>query len=123
MGPLCGHIAPLDTSLGFETDLWPTDVDRVVVNLETDSSFRASEIVADLRNAAETLYFPMKLVGFWDSRADIHLCPQEERREECPHRLATSDPRHIDYSRTLQTERQANLEVVFPHAGISIYLS
>ena len=123
MGPLCGYIAARDESLRLESVLWPTSVDRVVVNFETDSSFRASEIIADLRNVAETLYFPMKLVGFWDARADLHMCPQEERREECPHRLATSDPRHIDYSRTLQTERQANLEVVFPHAGVSIYLS
>ena len=97
-------------------------MDRVVVNVETEGGIRASEIIADLRNAAETLYFPMKLVGFWDSRADVHLCPHEERKEDCPHRFATSDPRYVDYSRTLDTERKANLEVVFPHAEVSIYL-
>ena len=49
-------------------------MDRVTVNIETQGGIRASEIIADLRAAAETLYYPMTLVGFWDYRADMHLC-------------------------------------------------
>ena len=98
-------------------------LDTVVITIETSDGTRATEIIADLRNVAEGLYYPMKLVGFWDSRADMHLCPQEERREECPHRLPETDPRRTEYTLTLQRERHANLEVRFSHAGVSIYLS
>ncbi len=98
-------------------------MDRVTVNIETQGGLRASEIIADLRSAAETLYYPMTLVGFWDYRADMHLCPQEERRETCPHTLPEDDPRRVDYRMTMQRERQGNLEVVFPHAGIAVFLS
>ena len=97
-------------------------MDRVVVNFETDSKMRASETVADLRNAAETLYFPMRLAGFWDYQADMHLCPQEERQKECPHNLPESDPGYVTYIETLQRERRSNLEVFFPHANVAIYL-
>ena len=98
-------------------------MDRVVIDIRTESDIRASEIVADMRNAAETLYFPMKLAGFSDSRADLHLCPQEERRQPCPHRLGSDDPNFIEYAETLQRERGASLEVVFPHAGVTLYLT
>ena len=37
----------------------------VEVNIATKSSFRPTEIVADLRNVAETLYHPLQLAGFW----------------------------------------------------------
>ena len=98
-------------------------MNRVVVGIETESGIRASEIMADLRNVAEALYFPMKLVGFWDHQADAHLCPHEERRVACPHKLPESDQGYVAYSDTLQRERQANVEVVFRHAQVTIYLS
>ena len=98
-------------------------MDRVVISIETDGGARASEIVADLRNVAEVLFFPMKLVGFWDHQAGMHLCPQEERRQACPHTLAETDPARVDYAQTLQRERRAGLEVSFPHAGVDVYLS
>ena len=97
-------------------------MNRVVVDIKSDSEARASEIIADLRTAAETLYYPMKLVGFWDHHADMHLCPQEERKQVCPHKLPESDPDHVEYEHTLQRERRANLEVTFPHAEVAIYL-
>ncbi len=100
-----------------------TSVDKVVVNFETNGMTRASEIISDLRNATESIYFPMKLVGFWDHQADMHLCPQEERRQECPHKLPKSVPSHVDYATALQRERRANLEVHYPHAGVTLYLS
>ena len=94
-------------------------MDRVTINIETQGGLRASEIIADLRAAAETLYYPMTLVGFWDYRAGhAPLCPQEERRESCPHELPDDDPDRVDYRMTMQRERQGNLEVFFPHAGI-----
>ena len=98
-------------------------MDRVTVNIIVTGECRPTEIIADLRSVAETFFYPMKLVGFWDDRADMHLCPQEERRQACPHKLPPSDPGFVDYKRTLQRERRAQVEVVFPHAGISIYLS
>lgn len=98
-------------------------MERVTINIETNSSLRASETIADLRNASEVLYFPMKLVGFWDHQAEMHLCPQEERRQQCPHTLPESDPARIDYATALQRERGANLELTFPHAGVVLYLS
>jgi hypothetical protein len=98
-------------------------MDRVTVNIETQSGMRASEIIADLRTAAETLYFPMKLVGFRDHRQDMHLCPHQERRQACPHELDRSDPDYVDYELTLERERQANLRLDFPHARVTLYLS
>ena len=55
------------------------DMDRVVVDIRSDSGSRASEIIADVRAVAETLYYPMKSVGFWDHREDMHL--SRERAE------------------------------------------
>ena len=72
-------------------------MDTVTIAVVTESWMGASEIIADLRNVSETLYYPMKLVGFRDHRRDLHLCPQEERRETCPHRLRASDPKYVDY--------------------------
>ena len=48
-------------------------MDRVIIRIETDDGTRASETIADLRNAAEVLYFPMTLVGFWDHQAESRL--------------------------------------------------
>ena len=98
-------------------------MDQVTITLETQSETRASEIPADLRNVAETLYYPMKLVGLWTTNPKMHICPQEERNQPCPHNLPVGSPEYISYSETLQRERQANLEVIFPHAETKIYLS
>ena len=98
-------------------------MDRVTINIETDGGTRASETIADLRNAAETLYFPMTLVGFWDYQADMHLCPQEERQQTCPHNLPENDPQRVEYESTLQRERRASVAIMFPHARVTIYLS
>ena len=38
-------------------------MDKVVVNIETEGMTRASEIISDLRNATESIYYPMKIVG------------------------------------------------------------
>ena len=97
-------------------------MDKVTIAIETDDSTRASEIVADLRNVAEALYFPMKMVGFWDYRADMHLCPQEERREICPHRPNPEGIKQVEYSYSMGRERQANLEVYFPHSNVALFL-
>ena len=97
-------------------------MNSVVVSIATDSGYRASEVVADLRNTAETLYFPMRLVGFWDVRAGVHLCPQEERRQSCAHE--TKGPEAINsYAAGLERDRKASLEVVFPHAEVRLYLA
>jgi len=96
-------------------------MNKVIVNITSEGGCRASETIADLRNAAETLYFPMKLAGFWDSRDRIHLCPDEERRKPCNH-LGEESKALAEYANLLQRDRQANLEVFFPHAGVRIFL-
>ena len=98
-------------------------IEKVTVSIEAEGDVRATEILADLRSVAETLFYPMSLVGFWDHQADLHLCPQEERRETCPHKLPTNHPEHVEYVSTLQRERRASIELNFPHAGITIFLS
>ena len=97
-------------------------MDRATIRFDVEGAARASEIIADLRTASETLYFPMKVVGFWDHRKDLHLCPHEERRQECPHLIPEGQPGREDYVLSLQRERQANLEVYFEHADLSMYL-
>ena len=97
-------------------------IEKVVIEIKSDGNGRASEILADLRDAAETIYFPMKLVGFWDNRTGMHLCPQEDRREECFHKKPVTEPQHADYVETIQRERGGSLEVFFPHAEVVIFL-
>ena len=98
-------------------------MNKVVVNIETQGDIRASETMADLRNVVENLYFPMRIAGFWDFQADVHLCPQEERRQDCPHSLGDTATRQSAYIETLQKERNANVEVYFPHARLSFYMT
>ena len=94
----------------------------VQVNIEEHEVFRPSEIIADLRAAAEALFFPLKMVGFWDSHADMHLCPQEQRREGCPHRLDSEDDEYVDYEEMVSRQMGATLRVEFPHAKVRLYL-
>ncbi len=98
-------------------------MERVSISIETEGAFRATEAMADLRNVAETLFFPMRFVAFWDTQADgAHLCRQEERGQECLHKLPSDDPRYEDYSATAERDMRATLEVSFQQAGVVIYL-
>ena len=97
-------------------------METIEINLINNKKFRASEIVADLKSISETLYFPLKMVGFWDSHLNIHLCPQLERREKCNHELNQNNPEYISYEETIQRDKKAVLCVYFLHAKIKIYL-
>ena len=98
-------------------------MERIVVSIDTEGPFRATEAMADLRNVAETLFFPMRFVAFWDTQADgAHLCRQEELGRVCPHRLPLEDPQYEEYSATAERDMRATLEVSFQHAGVVIYL-
>jgi hypothetical protein len=98
-------------------------MNHVQINIEAEGSFRATEVIADLRNVTETLFSPFKLVGFWDDQADgMHICPQEQLGRECLHKLPTDDPRYVDYAITADKDMRAVLEVSFSHAGLIIYL-
>ena len=98
-------------------------MEQVQVNVTPRAVFRATEVIADLRNVAETLFNPLKLVGFWDNQAGgIHLCPQEQTGGECPHNLPEDDPRYQDYTVTAGNHMRAKLEVYFPHAALLVYL-
>ena len=96
------------------------DLARVVVEVTTDSGFRATEIVADLRNAAEILFFPMHCVGFWDGPTGGHICPDEQRGQRCSH-LGAEQP--LDgYRRLVRDRLKGAVEVAFPHADVYIFL-
>lgn len=98
-------------------------LERVTVQVHADGSARASEIVADLRNAAESLFHPMRLVAYWDEQeGGRHTCPQEEQGQSCLHRLSPDDPDYVPFSATVEREMSGEMEVVFPHAGVTIYL-
>ena len=71
---------------------------KATVRIETDSPFRPSEIMGDLRIVAETLYHPMRLVGFWDAAANTHMCPETELGQSCPH----GAPARTSWSRAVQ---------------------
>jgi hypothetical protein len=98
-------------------------MNNIVINIETESNIRASETMADLRNVVENMYFPLRVAGFWDSQANVHLCPQEERRQECPHKSEDGEVSKPAYVETLQKERKVSTEVYFPHADLTFYLS
>ena len=99
-------------------------MDSATIRIETDSPFRASEIMGDLRMVAETLYHPMRLVGFWDYTAGgNHMCPEAEIGHPCPHAAPEGDPDHVPYERSMQRLKQAVIEVRFPHASVSLFLS
>lgn len=98
-------------------------MNKVSIQIETGSNIRASETMADLRNVVENLYFPMRVAGFWDAQANVHLCPQEERRQECPHKqVDDAGANRTAYIETLQKERKATTEVYFPHADMTFYI-
>lgn len=100
------------------------EIARVTVDIHvhTGSDFRATEIVADLRNVAETLFFPMKCAGFWDVPTKGHICPQLQRGHECPHHDGSAHELLDGYRHTVENELRGVLEVAFPHAGVYIYL-
>jgi hypothetical protein len=94
----------------------------VTVNIEPNRPIRATETMADLRNVSESLYFPMRVAGFWDTRPDLHLCPDEERRQECSHRQPNGEFDAKAYASTMERMRHATLQLEFPHAQITLYL-
>ena len=98
-------------------------MDKATLRIETQSKLRPSEIMGDLRIVAETLYFPMKIVGFWDEDADMHMCPETELARPCPHKVPEDDPNFVPYTRSMQRLKQAVIEVIFPHANVRMFLS
>ena len=98
-------------------------MENIVVELKTEGPFRASGTIPELRIAAEALYAPMRVVGMWEYGTGMHLCPQEERLQPCPHLLDEEDSRYEAYTLTLQRQRHANLALSFPHAGMILYLA
>ena len=98
-------------------------MEEVTLDIKGQGVLRPTEIISDLRIVAETFYGPMKMVGFWDYQKDMHLCPQMERRQACPHSLKGNDPNFVSYISTLERERHCNFAVSFPHAEITLYLS
>ncbi|MCL0101977.1 hypothetical protein M1O29_02700 [Dehalococcoidia bacterium] len=98
-------------------------MNTVEIAISPSTSYRATEVVADLRNAVEAIYFPMKSVGYWDTRTGDHRCPQAQLGGECPHLRETKDPKYIDYATTVERDLNGVLSVYFPHAQVHIYLS
>ena len=98
-------------------------MEEVTLDIKGQGVLRLTEIISDLRIVAETFYGPMKMVGFLDYQKDMHLCPQMERRQACPHSLQGNDPNFVSYISTLERELHCNFAVSFPHAEIPLYLS
>ncbi len=93
------------------------------ITIATSSDYRATEIVADLRNAVESLYFPMKAVAYWDVRSKDHRCPQSLLGKGCPHVLAADDPKYVAYERTVERDLDGVADIYFPHGQVHIYIS
>lgn len=100
-----------------------TLIKTVVLHIETDGDYRGSEIVADLRNVAETLFFPLRVVGYWDEPTGDHLCPPTSLGKECPHIVSHESPWYIPYTKMIEEELNGVLRVEFPHADVSVYLA
>ena len=103
------------------------------ISIPKETSYRASEIVADLRNAAEELFYPMKVVGYWDAPTADHLCPIARMQLECPHvdkdqpvTAPEKPPCTITletYRQSVEYERSGALELYFSHADVRVFLS
>ena len=96
---------------------------EIVFNVESTGEYRPTEIMSDLRIVAETMFIPMKMVGFWDYQQDLHLCPHLEKRKDCPHILDANHENYESYEKTLQKERGAIISINFPHANIKLFMS
>ena len=96
-------------------------LERITVSIENSQIYRGTEIVADLRNVSETLFHPFQSVGFWDEKSGEHLCGDLLKRVSCTH-----SPNSIGlskYRKFLEDRHDAILEIVFPHASMSIFLA
>ncbi len=93
---------------------------RIVVNLDGPREYQGTEIIGDLRVVAETLYYPFKFVAFWDGQTGNHLCPQTQAGETCTH--APDELGRATYAAVVEDRMKGELEVVFPHADLSIFL-
>ena len=94
----------------------------VEVNISPQNKFRPTEIIADLRNVAETLYHPLKLSGFWDERASEHLCFDKNKGDICRHLTSEGVFSMELYLQDNRPLSKHTMIVKFPHAGIWILL-
>ena len=101
----------------------PETLEKIQVEITSDGDSRPSEIISDLRTVAEALFYPMQMCGFLDESDSMHLCPQMERRQPCPHVLNDKTINQESYRKTLERERKASLRVHYSHANISLYLT
>lgn len=101
----------------------------IEISIPQSVSYRASEIVADLRNAAEELFHPMQVVGYWDAPTADHLCPLAQMQLDCPHVKESGGdgaPCAITldtYRESVERERSGVLELHFTHADVRVFLS
>ena len=97
-------------------------MDRVEIRIAGLSDYRATEMVADLRNAVESIYFPLKAVAYWDVRSKDHRCPQSLLGKPCPHVLLPDDPKYVEYEETVERDLDGVVDVYFPHGQVHIYV-
>lgn len=88
----------------------------IKVIIETDSDFRATEIPADLKIAAETLFYPLKSIGIYDKRTGEHPC----RKQSCNH----INNNNVDESIRNDAEKDfgAICEIYFVNASVHVFL-
>ncbi len=95
----------------------------VTINIDETEVFRASQILSDLRNTAETLFNPMVTVGFWDKQdGDKHLCPVPMNPETCSYSLSCRREGLSQYRQVMITEYNASLEVIFTHCTLHLFM-
>ena len=104
-------------------------MELIEISIPQSVSYRASEIVADLRNAAEELFHPMQVVGYWDAPTADHLCPLAQMQLDCPH-VKESGPDGAPcaitldaYRESVEHERSGVLELHFTHADVRVFIS
>ncbi len=98
----------------------PSALAHIKIQIETPPEYRGTEIIGDLRGVAETMFYPFKAVGFWDGQTGNHLCPMAEAGKTCPH--GADAGAKSSYATTIEDELAGELEVVFPHADLTVYL-
>jgi len=88
----------------------------IKVIIETDSDFRATEIPADLKIAAETLFYPLKSIGIYDKRTGEHPC----RKQPCNHMNNENSDELI--RNDLEKDFGATCEIYFITALVHVFL-
>tara|TARA_B100002003_G_C14046063_1_gene503869 strand:- start:464 stop:763 length:300 start_codon:yes stop_codon:yes gene_type:complete len=95
----------------------------VTITIDENEVFRASQILSDLRNTAETLFNPLLTMGFWDKQDEgKHLCPAPMNPETCSLHLSCMREGLSAYRQVMIAEYNTSLEVIFAHCKLHLFM-